>query len=74
MNILPVKNAISSMVKAVEQKSPSILTGIGIGSFVGCAILAVKATPKAIQLMDLKAKEKYCEFLEPAGQVEYETY
>ena len=74
MNILPVKNAISSVGKAVEQKSPAILTGIGIGSFVGCAILAVKATPKAIQLMDLKAKEKYCEFLEPAGQVEYETY
>lgn len=74
MNIMPVKNAISSVGKAVEQKSPAILTGIGIGSFVGCAILAVKATPKAIQLMDLKAKEKYGEFLEPAGQVEYETY
>lgn len=74
MNIIPVKNAISSVGKAVEQKSPAILTGIGIGSFVGCAILAVKATPKAIQLMDLKAKEKYREFLEPAGQVEYETY
>lgn len=74
MNIMPVKNAISSVGKAVEQKSPAILTGIGIGSFVGCAILAVKATPKAIQMMDLKAKEKYREFLEPAGQVEYETY
>ena len=74
MNIMPVKNAISSVGKAVEQKSPAILTGIGIGSFVGCAILAVKATPKAIQLMNRKAQEKYCEFLEPAGQVEYETY
>ena len=74
MNIMPVKNAISNVGKVVEQKSPAILTGIGIGSFVGCAVLAVKATPKAIQLMDLKAKEKYCEFLEPAGQVEYETY
>lgn len=75
MNIMPVKNAISSVGKAVEQKSPAILTGIGIGSFVGCAILAVKATPKAIQLMDLKAKEKYCEFLElTTSSNEYETY
>lgn len=75
MNILPVKNAISSVGKAVEQKSPAILTGIGIGSFVGCAILAVKATPKAIQLMDLKAQEKYGEFLEPTTPPsEYETY
>ena len=75
MNILPVKNAISSVGKAVEQKSPAILTGIGIGSFVGCAILAVKATPKAIQLMDLRAQEKYSEFLEPTTPPnEYETY
>lgn len=74
MNIMPVKNAISSMGKAVEQKSPAILTGIGIGSFVGCAILAVKATPKAIQLMDRKAQEKYGEFLRTDGKTAYETY
>ena len=75
MNIMPVKNAISSVGKAVEQKSPAILTGIGIGSFVGCAVLAVKATPKAIQLMDMRAQEKYREFLEPTTPPsEYETY
>ena len=74
MNILPVKNAISSVGKAVEQKSPAILTGIGIGSFIGCAILAVKATPKAIQLMDRKAQEKYSEFLRTDGKTAYETY
>lgn len=74
MNIMPVKNAISSVGKAVEQKSPAILTGIGISSFVGCAILAVKATPKAIQLMDRKAQEKYGEFLRTDGKTAYETY
>lgn len=76
MNILPVKNAISSVGKAVEQKSPAILTGIGIGSFVGCAILAAKATPKAIQLMNMKAEEKYIEIMKAGGldQAEYETY
>lgn len=74
MNVLPVKNAISSVGKAVEQKSPAILTGIGIGSFVGCAILAVKATPKAIQLMDRKAQEKYGEFLRTDGKTAYEPY
>ena len=74
MNIMPVKNAISSVGKAVEQKSPAILTGIGIGSFVGCAILAVKATPKAMQLMNRKAQEKYREFLRTDGKTAYETY
>lgn len=74
MNVVPVKNAIANVGKVVEQKSPAILTGIGIGSFVGCAVLAVKATPKAIQLMDLKAQEKYIELLEPNESAEYETY
>lgn len=74
MNVVPVKNAITNVGKVVEQKSPAILTGIGIGSFVGCAVLAVKATPKAIQLMDLKAQEKYIELLEPNDSAEYETY
>ena len=74
MNVVPVKNAIANVGKVVEQKSPAILTGIGIGSFVGCAVLAVKATPKAIQLMDLRAQEKYIELLEPNDSAEYETY
>lgn len=74
MNVVPVKNAIANVGKVVEQKSPAVLTGIGIGSFVGCAVLAVKATPKAIQLMDLKAQEKYIELLEPNDSAEYETY
>ena len=74
MNVVPVKNAIANVGKVVEQKSPAILTGIGIGSFVGCAVLAVKATPKAIQLMDLKAQEKYIELLNPNDPAEYETY
>lgn len=74
MSVVPVKNAIANVGKVVEQKSPAILTGIGIGSFFGCAVLAVKATPKAIQLMDLKAQEKYIELLKPNDSAEYETY
>lgn len=74
MSVVPVKNAIANVGKVVEQKSPAILTSIGIGSFFGCAVLAVKATPKAIQLMDLKAQEKYIELLKPNDSAEYETY
>lgn len=59
MNVVSVKNALSTVGKVVEQKSPAILTGIGIGSFVGCAILAVKSTPKAIQLLDDEAIKKF---------------
>lgn len=59
MNVMPVKNAISNVGKAAEKSSPVILAVIGIGSMTGGAILAVKSTPKAIELLDQKANQKY---------------
>ena len=52
MNVEPAKQAITKFGRMVEKESPVILAGIGIGSFVGCAFMAVKATPKAIELLD----------------------
>ena len=69
MNVEPAKQAITKFGRMVEKVSPVILAGIGIGSFVGCAFMAVKATPKAIELMDRKAREKYGEFLEPVSSI-----
>ena len=43
-----------SMVK----HSPEILTGIGIAGMVATTVLAVKATPKALEYMDAAAYEK----------------
>lgn len=76
MNVMPMKNALTHVGKVVEQKSPAILTGIGIGSFVGCAVLAVKATPKAILMLDMKTQEKYIDAMNDSSQdpSEYETY
>lgn len=37
--------------------SPEILTGIGITGMISTTILAVKATPKAMKLIDIKKKE-----------------
>lgn len=51
-----VKNAKTSMSKY----SPEILTGIGIAGMIGTTIVAVRATPKALRLLEtereLKAK------------------
>ena len=48
----------SSVSTAVRKHSPEILTGLGIAGMVGTTVLAVKATPKAIQLIDNMKEEK----------------
>ena len=42
--------------KAASKKSPEILTGIGIAGMITTTVLAVKATPKALELIE-SAKE-----------------
>ena len=37
---------------ALKKYSPQILTGIGIAGMIATTITAVKATPKALQLID----------------------
>ncbi len=55
------KKSISNFVKTVGVKlsehSPEILTGIGITGLLSTTVLAVKATPKALQLIDEKKEE-----------------
>lgn len=55
------KKSISNFVKTIGDKlsehSPEILTGIGITGLLSTTVLAVKATPKALQLIDEKKEE-----------------
>ena len=43
--------------KNISKRSPEILTGIGIASLVSTTVLAVKATPKALKLIEEEKKE-----------------
>lgn len=43
----------------VARHSPEILTGIGIAGMITTTVLAVKATPKALKLIDAKQEELY---------------
>ncbi len=45
------------LVKA-EKNSPAILTGLGIAGGITTTVLAVKATPKALKLIEEAEKEK----------------
>lgn len=50
------KNHVSKIIRSVQRSmkkhSPEILTGIGIAGMITTAVMAVRATPKALALMD----------------------
>ena len=58
MNKSSVSKAIKNVQTEIAKRSPGILTGIGIGGMVMTTVLAVKATPKALRLIEEAEKEK----------------
>lgn len=60
-----VKNAQALLTK----RSPEILTGIGIAGMLSTTILAVRATPKALQLIEEEKQEQDLEELTPIETV-----
>lgn len=58
-----MNKSVMKFIKTVKQgfgkRSPEILLGIGIASGITATVLAVKATPKALELLTEKRYEKY---------------
>ena len=61
--------AINDAKRLVVKHSPEILTGIGIAGMVTSTVLAVKATPKAVRLMEEARHEQEVEKLSPVETV-----
>jgi len=57
MNKLTVAKLFKDFKRVASDHSPEILTGIGIAGMITTTILAVKATPKALELIDAKKEE-----------------
>ena len=55
--------------RLLAKHSPEILTGIGIAGMVTSTVLAVKATPKAVRLMEQAREEQEVERLTPIDTV-----
>lgn len=53
----------------VSKHSPEILTGIGIAGMITTTVLAVKATPKAMQLIEEKKKTDRMDKLSPIDTI-----
>lgn len=52
MNKQSIAKAFNGVGKALRKHSPEILTGIGIAGMIATTVTAVRATPKALQLID----------------------
>lgn len=68
------KPNISTVMKSAQlwmsKHSPEILTGLGIAGMITTTVLAVKATPKAMKLIEKKQEELYPESTEKLTVVE----
>ena len=65
MNKSGLKRTIKSAERVLTKYSPGILTGIGITGMIGATFMAVKATPKALYLIEAKKEESEVEELTP---------
>lgn len=63
MNKEGLKRTIKSAERVLTKYSPGILTGIGIAGMMGATFMAVKATPKALYLIETKKEEAEVEEL-----------
>ena len=52
MSKTKMSKMLKNVTKTLEKNSPQILTAVGIGGMLTTIILAVKATPKAMELID----------------------
>lgn len=67
MNTSTVNKLIKNVRLAAKKNSPQILTGIGIAGMITTAVMAVRATPKAMSLIEQREDEWMQEHL---GDVE----
>ena len=57
MSKIKFKPLIKTIRSGLERHSPAILTALGITGMIGTTVLAVKATPKALDLIENKKEE-----------------
>lgn len=58
MSKIDLMKMTKSLWREVGKQSPQLLTGIGIAGMITTTVLAVKATPKALRLMDSEKVKK----------------
>lgn len=54
MGVPNLSKAVKKVQMEMAKRSPEILTGIGIAGMITTTVLAVKATPKAIRMLEVE--------------------
>lgn len=70
---IDLSNMSKKILKAIEKNSPHILTGTGIAGMITATVLAVKATPKALVLIEEEKRKQNRDLLDKSkknGDVE----
>ena len=65
MNKPDVSKMLSDAKSSMIENAPKILTGVGIFGMIGTTVMAVSATPKALQLIEKKKDELHTDKLPP---------
>lgn len=66
MNKPNVNKYFKMATRVIKKRSPEILTGLGIAGMVTTTVLAVKATPKALELIEEEKRKQNRELLDEA--------
>ena len=69
MNKPNIKGVVKVIRIGLDKHAPEILTGIGIAGMITTTILAVKATPKALELIEEEKEQTGSEALKPIETV-----
>lgn len=64
---MQLKAIFTDLGKVARKHSPEILTGIGIAGMLSTTVLAVRATPKALMLIEEKKREKKFAVIKDGG-------
>jgi len=56
---MAIETVFRTILRGLERESPTILTGLGITGIATTAIMAVRATPKALYLLEKEGEERY---------------
>lgn len=74
MNKLNVSHVLKTAQSFLTKNSPKILTGVGIVGMCTTVVLAVKATPKAMELIEAEKERQNTELYDEAIEKEYDDY
>lgn len=62
MDLKLITNTARQLGRTLTKHSPTILTGLGVAGFISTVVMAVKATPKAMEILERERNFRYDEY------------